>query len=227
MRKSPSCGIIRSGPTTGKWCIFAPSSDVDQAWAKIKCAVEGDNLLFAKVSTALRSMGRDGHVICVYTQDWTDKQDLLHVREVLRSLGFIGELGYKRGHADSAVATAIENEMTDPRVPDDFPRDPDLGSVTGVQPKLLVREVDGRYQSGLTDEQLWVRYDACEDLAVQLSEYATKKISTSGMSRDMALRRVEKGVRLKVDSGTWDFSQAEVAWVMMRTQQLLLAANDD
>lgn len=96
MRKSPSCGIIRSGPTTGKWCIFAPSTDVDQAWAKIKCAVEGDNLLFAKVSTALRSMGRDGHVICVYTQDWTDKQDLLHVREVLRSLGFIGELGYKR-----------------------------------------------------------------------------------------------------------------------------------
>jgi hypothetical protein len=118
-------------------------------------------------------------------------------------------------------------EMTDRRVPDDFPRDPDLGSVTGVQPKLLVREVDGRYQSGLTDEQLWVRYDACEDLAVQLSEYATKKISTSGMSRDMALRRVEKGVRLKVDSGTWDFSQAEVAWVMKRTRQLLLAANDD
>ncbi|CAB3795551.1 hypothetical protein LMG28614_04198 [Paraburkholderia ultramafica] len=96
MRKSPSCGIIRSGPTTGKWCIFAPSSDVDQAWAKIKGAVEGDKLLFAKVSTALRSMGRDGHVICVYTRDWTDKQDLLRVREVLRSLGFVEELGYKR-----------------------------------------------------------------------------------------------------------------------------------
>lgn len=96
MRKSPSCGIICSGPTTGKWCIFAPSSDVDLAWAKIKGAVECDKLLFAKVSTALRSIGRDGHVICVYTRDWTDKQDLLRVREVLRSLGFVEELGYKR-----------------------------------------------------------------------------------------------------------------------------------
>lgn len=96
MRKSPSCGIIRSGPTTGKWCIFAASSDVDRAWVKIKGAVEGDKLLFAKVSTALRSTGRDGHVICVYTRDWMDRQDLLRVREVLRSLGFVDELGYKR-----------------------------------------------------------------------------------------------------------------------------------
>jgi hypothetical protein len=47
------------------------------------------------------------------------------------------------------------------------------------------------------------------------------------MSRDVALRRVEKGVRFKVDSGTWDFSQAEVAWVMKRVQRLLFAANDD
>ncbi|OLL28144.1 hypothetical protein BTH42_29695 [Burkholderia sp. SRS-W-2-2016] len=52
--------------------------------------------MFANVSTVLRSMGRDGHVICVYTRDWTDKQDLLRVREVLRSLGFVEELGYKR-----------------------------------------------------------------------------------------------------------------------------------
>lgn len=96
MRKSPSCGISRLGPTMGKWCIFAPSSEVDQAWSKIKDAVDGDKLLFAKVSTALRSMGRDGHVICVYTRDWTDKQDLLRIREVLRSLGFVEELGYKR-----------------------------------------------------------------------------------------------------------------------------------
>ncbi|MDR6392577.1 hypothetical protein J2803_005216 [Paraburkholderia phenoliruptrix] len=117
--------------------------------------------------------------------------------------------------------------MTDQRVPDDFPREPDLGSVTGVQPKLLVREVDGRYLSGLTEEQLWVRYDACEDLASQLSAYASRKMSSSGLSQDVALTRAEKGVRLKVDSGEWDFSQAEVAWVMKRTRQILLAATDD
>jgi hypothetical protein len=117
--------------------------------------------------------------------------------------------------------------MTDRRVPDDFPRDQDLGSVTGVQPKLLVREVDGRYLSGLTEEQLWVRYDACEDLATQLTAYVSRKIASSGLSPDVALTRVEKGVRLKVDSGEWDFFQGEVAWVMKRTRQLLLAATND
>ncbi|RQU47891.1 hypothetical protein DF147_09715 [Burkholderia cenocepacia] len=111
--------------------------------------------------------------------------------------------------------------MTDSRVPDDFPREPDAGAVTGVQPKLLVREVDGRYQTALSDEDLRVRYEVCEDLASQLAAYAARKISTSSMSRDVALTRVEKGTRLKVDSGEWDFSQAEVDWVVKRTQQLL------
>ncbi|ORC47959.1 hypothetical protein B2G74_20040 [Burkholderia sp. A27] len=112
-------------------------------------------------------------------------------------------------------------------VPDDFPREPDLGSVTGVQPKLLVREVDGRYQSGLSEEDLWVRYDACEDLASQLSAYVSRKVASSGLSPGVALTRADKGLRLKVDSGEWDLSQREVAWVMNRTRQLLLAATDD
>ncbi|MDN7908309.1 hypothetical protein QZM18_29935 [Burkholderia diffusa] len=112
-------------------------------------------------------------------------------------------------------------------MPDDFPREPDLGAVTGVQPKLLVREVDGRYQSALTDEELWVRYDACEDLAAQLSEYASRKIATSGLMPDLALNRAEKGMRLKVDAGEWEFSQREVAWVIKRTRQLLLPATDE
>ncbi|MGF6654939.1 hypothetical protein OKW34_005529 [Paraburkholderia youngii] len=117
--------------------------------------------------------------------------------------------------------------MTDRRVPDDFPRKPEPGTVTGVQPKLLVREVDGRYQNGLTDEQLWERYDACEDLASQLSAYVSRKIATNGLSPRVALTRADKGVRLKVDAGEWDFSQPEVAWVMKRTRQLLLTATDD
>ncbi|MDN8037079.1 hypothetical protein [Burkholderia vietnamiensis] len=117
--------------------------------------------------------------------------------------------------------------MTDRQVPSDFPREPDPGSIAGVQPKLLVREVEGRYQCGLTDEQLWVRYDACEDLAIQLSAYASRKIASSGLSPDVALTQAEKGMRLKVDNGQWDLSQSEVAWVMKRTRQLLLAAADE
>ncbi|KVR42433.1 hypothetical protein [Burkholderia multivorans] len=117
--------------------------------------------------------------------------------------------------------------MTDRHVPDDFPREPDFGSVTGAQPKLLVRQVNGRYQSALTEEELWVRYDACEDLAAQLSRYASRKIATSGLTTDVALSRVEKGLKLKVNAREWDLSRPEIDWVIERTRQLLLAATDD
>ena len=96
IRQSPSLDDVPSGDRTGKWCIFAPTVDVDSAWAKIKSAVDSDKVFCAKVSTGLRSLGRDGHVICVYTRDWEDKQDVFRVREILRSLGFVEELGYKR-----------------------------------------------------------------------------------------------------------------------------------
>jgi hypothetical protein len=188
MRKSPSCGLIFSGPTTGKRCVFAASSDVDSAWSKIKTAVEEDKLLFAKVPSSCLTP------LCKCATETTPNSQ--------------------------------EEDMTPRRVPDDFPREPDPGSVTGVQPKLLVREIDGRYQSGLSEEQLWVRYDACEDLASQLSAYASRKIASSGLSPDVALARAEKGVRLKVGTGEWDFSQCEVTWVMKRTRQLLIAATD-
>ncbi len=58
-----------------------------------------------------------------------------------------------------------------------------------------------------------MRYDACEDLASQLSAYASRKIETSGLSSDVALARAEKGLKMKVDVGEWDLSQREVVWV--------------
>lgn len=118
--------------------------------------------------------------------------------------------------------------MTRPHVvPEDFPREPSPGMVPGTQPKLLVREMDGRYYTGLTEEELWTRYDACEDLANQLAEYASRKMSASGLSLDDALGRVEKGLKAKVGAGRWDFSHGEMAWLMKRTHELLLAAASD
>ncbi|WP_274378458.1 hypothetical protein [Paraburkholderia phytofirmans] len=42
----------------------------------------------------------------------------------------------------------------------------------------------------------------------------------------MALSRAEKGVKLKVDAGEWEFSQREVAWVMKRTRELSPSSDD-
>jgi len=108
-------------------------------------------------------------------------------------------------------------------VPDDFPRQSRPGAVPGAQPKLLVRERNGRYYAGLTDEEVWERYDACEDLAHQLAAYALKKMSELGLSQDDALQRVDKGVKAKVSRCHWDLAPAEIVWVTKRTAELLSA----
>lgn len=109
-------------------------------------------------------------------------------------------------------------------IPDDFPREPPPRLVPGAQPKLLVREVNGRYFDGLTEKELWTRYDVCEDIARQLSMYTSRKMRQLGWSFADVLAKVERSVNGKVSAGEWDFSPAELAWVMKRTRELLSAA---
>ncbi|MHA1728816.1 MAG: putative phosphothreonine lyase domain-containing protein [Promethearchaeota archaeon] len=83
----------------GKWLIFVPINDIDHVWEKIKLATE-QGLLgeSSKVSTMLKSPYTNNlqtMVICVYTYDWTDKKDVMEIREMLRSLGITQEIPYK------------------------------------------------------------------------------------------------------------------------------------
>lgn len=84
---------------SGKWLIFVSRENVDEVWAKIKKATEEGKLGFgSKVSTAKPSpLGKDPntHVICVYTYDWTDREDVMRVREELRKLGITNKIPYK------------------------------------------------------------------------------------------------------------------------------------
>ena len=83
----------------GKWLIFVKRTDVDEVWSKIKRAVEegvlGDT---AKVSTAKpnpHAADPNTHVICVYTYDWADREDVMRIREELRKLGIVNRIPYK------------------------------------------------------------------------------------------------------------------------------------
>lgn len=54
--------------------------------------------------------------------------------------------------------------MNSSAIPDDFPREPAHGAVGGFQRKVLLRRASDRLIAGPTDEELFTRYDACEDL---------------------------------------------------------------
>lgn len=83
----------------GKWLIFLPPEEADEAWKKIRDAtVDGRLGIGAKVSTAKEN--EDAHddrkVIYVFTPDWSDEADVMRVREELKKLGFVDRIGYKR-----------------------------------------------------------------------------------------------------------------------------------
>ncbi|HOI12821.1 MAG TPA: DUF1917 domain-containing protein [Methanoculleus sp.] len=83
----------------GKWLIFVPGSEVDEAWRKVRDeTAKGALGISAKVSTAKPNPdSRDERsVIYVYTHDWADEADVMRVRERLRELGFEERIGYKR-----------------------------------------------------------------------------------------------------------------------------------
>jgi hypothetical protein len=78
----------------GKWMAFC-SPDVAKAkWSIIaKDVVSGNLGPSAKISTS--SDPKKQHVICIYTNDYIDEEDVNRVRVRLNELGFKGKLQYK------------------------------------------------------------------------------------------------------------------------------------
>jgi hypothetical protein len=104
----------------------------------------------------------------------------------------------------------------------DFPRISGQGAVSGYQSKLLLRAVDGKLVAGPTDDEVVARYDACEDLAQQLTTYAARKqAENSACSLQEVMTRIEVGIESKVASGEWMLSAAEITWVIGRVSDLL------
>lgn len=93
---SPGLTHFKSNEHTGKWCIVLTSGEVDKAWEVISDLVKSGQLLFAKVSTALGAKRTRTYVICIYTLDWSNHEDLERTRKVLFDAGFTQPLNYKR-----------------------------------------------------------------------------------------------------------------------------------
>ncbi|TKC36988.1 hypothetical protein EI555_002689 [Monodon monoceros] len=79
---------------SGKWLIhLAPGFKLDHAWAGIARAVVEGRLQVAKVSPRAKEGGRQ--VICVYTDDFTDRLGVLEADAAIRAAGVKCLLTYK------------------------------------------------------------------------------------------------------------------------------------
>lgn len=105
-------------------------------------------------------------------------------------------------------------------VPSDFPREPVLASLAGLQPKVGVRfdANTGRYVAGQTDTEVAERYEICEDLVVQLVAKCQKNRTTKyvNLTETQILERLQAQLL-----GTNWGSPLEMQWVIRQTASAL------
>ncbi|XP_023340870.1 uncharacterized protein LOC111710907 isoform X3 [Eurytemora carolleeae] len=88
--------------TLGKWMVQVPSEKVDEVWGLIATAIFNEDFGSAVLSAKVSPKGDENsvedpnmHVICVYTSDFTNMEEVVKVENVLRNLGIRRDLNYK------------------------------------------------------------------------------------------------------------------------------------
>jgi Protein of unknown function (DUF2442) len=115
------------------------------------------------------------------------------------------------------AARRHRDERLSSQVPADFPWDPTPALLSGTQPKLAGRWLDGRLIVGLTAEERHTRWDLCEDLAQQLVPKTLKDAAKyPEHSRDVTLKRIRRAIEGK----KWT-ERVETDWLMARLRVLL------
>jgi hypothetical protein len=88
-------GYPRAGD--GKWLVHARSIGIDNLWRIVKQATEEGYLgSGSKVSTPMLPYTRETgiHIICIYTYDRQDYEDIMRIRAALRTLGIEQKIDY-------------------------------------------------------------------------------------------------------------------------------------
>jgi hypothetical protein len=105
------------------------------------------------------------------------------------------------------------------KVPADFPRPEVHGAVSGFHPKLLLMQYEGRfYAPGCTPPELYLRWDACEDLANKLAAKALD--SKRGKRMHMSKLEILDQYLPRLIATKWT-SEAEARYIIRRAGQIL------
>ncbi len=100
------CSSWEPTERSGKWLIFAPWKKLDDYWKIIEEETIAGRLgTEAKAATAKKNVLAKNpwiKVICVYTYDSADVEDVRRVRQRLQKIGFTKKLSYKTDEATLA-----------------------------------------------------------------------------------------------------------------------------
>lgn len=105
------------GCTSGKWMLFPMADDVNRFWSLVATATAAGELGHAaKVATDDGSGNVTSRLICIYTEDFSEKEDVRRVLERLVEMGLVkrkGPMGEERGiyyKADAFTHLGIDSK---------------------------------------------------------------------------------------------------------------------
>lgn len=113
--------------------------------------------------------------------------------------------------------------MDDVKAPEDFPREPALGSISGVQPKLLVVKVDDQFIPEVDEQQICRRWQVCEDLVQQLTVKTVKRMREGRIADlDDYVKKLQQWLEAQEWEG-WKVTSPEAQWMRDRIKKLVEA----
>ena len=76
---------------SGKWMLFPDREDVDRVWALVATGT-AEGVLGSAVKVATADGGNEGgaRLVCVYTEDFSDRKGVRRVVEGLVAMGLVG-----------------------------------------------------------------------------------------------------------------------------------------
>lgn len=121
---------------------------------------------------------------------------------------------------DPLLANNERAIMSKTAIPTDFPRVSKPGAIGGFHPKALLRENNGTFTMGPTEDEIANRYEYCINLVDQLDAYCLRKLEQNPQwTVDAVVQRSGQGLRQKISSGEWPFlHDEEVRWIMTRVE---------
>jgi hypothetical protein len=88
----------------GKWMIYYKETEIDTKWTEVCNLVDQGHLSSVKTSTLLKKGDREEYVIIIYTNDYTNKKEILNIGKCIKeNIGYDNEMYYKTNEQTSAA----------------------------------------------------------------------------------------------------------------------------
>lgn len=79
---------------TGKWLVYEKTLNIDNLWKNL-ATVCVNGFLDTTIKVSPKWNYNDEHVICIYTENYLDVENVYYIRHILRKIGINNKISYK------------------------------------------------------------------------------------------------------------------------------------